>query len=120
MTSATEVRRTSIRGVFTHIHHGADLHIRRTVARAAEYSHVLGEWLSFMRLLQPVIDRRALSCLAGDLFEDKRALDPYAEQTFVWFVRELASLTPVVIIPGNHDFQQTNRGGPTASRMRWT
>ena len=91
----------------THAFHIADLHIRRSDERAAEYSHVFGELHSFLCNHPSVSAGSALVVIAGDVFEDKRALDPYAERTFVQLVRALSDLAPVVIIPGNHDFAQT-------------
>ena len=68
--------------------------------------------LDHLRFQQPILSGTAFVAILGDIFEDKRALDPYAEKTFVWLIRELAQLAPVVMIPGNHDFQQTEPHRP--------
>lgn len=96
----------------THAFHIADLHIRRSDERAAEYAHVFDALLAHLRGRPSVVAGSALIVIAGDVFEDKRALDPYAEQTFVRLVRNLTDLAPVVIIPGNHDFAQTEPDRP--------
>jgi Calcineurin-like phosphoesterase/AAA domain len=109
---AHPIRISSIAGDFTHVYHIADLHIRRTDERAAEYAHVFAELLALLRSRAPVAENRALVVIAGDVFEDKKALDAYAETAFVGLIRDLTALAPVAIIPGNHDFQQTEPWRP--------
>ena len=98
---------TGIQGRFQQLYHVADLHIRRTAERALEYQHVFSQLCTFLQSQSSVTSGSALIIIAGDVFEDKRALDAYAESTFVSLMRDLTALAPVVIIPGNHDFCQT-------------
>jgi len=85
------------------IAHLADIHIRKTPTRNAEYQEVFDKLIASLQQQKP--DRIAL---VGDLVNDY--LDLQGEQLIMAhkFLNELAAIAPVRITRGNHDFRRNN------------
>lgn len=105
-------RETNVSGHFTHVYHIADIHIRRESGRAAEFAHVLSNLVELLASREPVRRNRCFMVLAGDIFDDKDTLTQHSAEQFAKMMRDLTQLMPVVVIPGNHDFRQTNPTRP--------
>ena len=83
--------------------HLADIHIRKTPTRNAEYQEVFQRTISSLKKMKP--DRIAI---VGDLVHDY--LDLQGEQLIMAhnFLKELAKIAPVRITRGNHDCRKKN------------
>jgi DNA repair exonuclease SbcCD ATPase subunit/DNA repair exonuclease SbcCD nuclease subunit len=102
-------------GPVTHLLHFADIHIRNgdmDRARYDEYHSVLERTLADMDAMPCVQERRAVTVIAGDLFHNKGRLDTPALKLYFWWMDQLLSRTPVLVICGNHDFKQEDPRHP--------
>lgn len=100
---------------YTHLIHIADLHIRTgdpDRARIDEYRVVLDEFLKMVRALDCVKAGTALTVIAGDVFHNKGRIESAGFKLFSRFVTRLSTMTPVVVICGNHDFRQEDPNIP--------
>lgn len=99
----------------THIIHFADIHIRNgdmDRSRYQEYKTVMKNCLVKMDSMDSVKQGSALTLIAGDVFHHKGRMDTPALQLFFWWMDELLSRTPVLMICGNHDFRQEDPRHP--------
>jgi DNA repair exonuclease SbcCD ATPase subunit len=95
--------------------HLADIHIRTgdtCQARYVEYKTVFDRFLCTVSELEGVKKQEAVCILAGDIFHHKNKLEPPGVKLFLDFVKAVASLMPIYIIRGNHDFRQDQRDEP--------
>lgn len=96
-------------GCVRHLIHVSDLHVRtgdRTKSRYDEYKSV---FLRFVKTLQSwpaeIIDS-AVTVITGDIFHHKLKIESAGLDLFLSFLKDLAQLTPVYILRGNHDYRQ--------------
>lgn len=98
-----------------HILHFADIHIRNgdlDRSRYHEYRNVMSNVLAYMDRLESVAQKQALTVIAGDLFHHKGRMDTPALKLYFWWMDELLSRTPVIMICGNHDYRQEDPKQP--------
>lgn len=91
-------------GSLTRIFHISDIHIRN-FKRHEEYRRV------FSRLTNYVansFDKQSLICLTGDIVHAKTDVTPELVNEVQTFLKELADIGPVLLIPGNHDANLNN------------
>lgn len=89
--------------------HASDIHIRN-VKRHDEYQEQFDRFINEART---IVDgnysyNEVRIVLAGDLFHQKIQTSNEQTTLFSWFIRELETICPVVIICGNHDFMESN------------
>lgn len=82
---------------FTWAYHLADIHIRN-LQRHDEYQQVFRNLYAQLRKSEP-----GFIVLAGDILHSKTELSPESIDFVSNFLRTLAGIMPVVVIPGNHD-----------------
>lgn len=89
--------------------HLADIHIRN-IKRHDEYKEQFEKFiLEIGEYVRSDYDYEQVRIvLAGDLFHQKIQTSNEQTKLFSWFIRELNSICPVVIIAGNHDFMESN------------
>jgi DNA repair exonuclease SbcCD ATPase subunit len=85
------------------IYHLADIHIR-LYQRQGEYEEV------FENLYKEIEKdtKDAITFIAGDMVHSKTQLSPELIRVCSNFLKRLSKITPVVIIPGNHDLNLSN------------
>ena len=95
--------------------HLADLHIRTgdvSKCRYDEYAQVFDKFINYIKTLVSVTAGEAAIIIAGDLFHHKNKLESVGIKLFLTFIQSLASLAPVYIIRGNHDYKQETPDEP--------
>lgn len=87
------------------IYHISDVHIRN-LQRHKEYIQVFETLYTFIRKHGT---EHAVILLAGDIAQSKIEISPEFVETTSTFFNKLAELCPLIITPGNHDFNMNNR-----------
>jgi len=98
------------------IFHISDLHIQ-LYKRHQEYLEVFARLFNYLKTQKQnqTLDKTAnrnipmICVITGDLLHSKSDLSPECIQLTYNFIKTLASILPVVIIPGNHDININNR-----------
>ena len=87
-----------------YIHHMSDIHIRLENTRHEEYRQV------FSRLYKKINKNKeeSIIVICGDILHSKLELSPECVQLTMEFFKELANITDLIIIAGNHDCCMTN------------
>jgi len=88
--------------------HISDLHIRSGDAvrcRYDEYNYVFQKFVAFVRD-ERVVGGGDSVVITGDIFHHKSKLESPGIKLFYDFLKALASLVPVYVIRGNHDYKQ--------------
>lgn len=94
----------NIKTTITKLYHISDIHIRR-YDRHNEYQIVFNNLYSF---LQENCKNDSLIVITGDLLHNKDNLTPDCIIITYNFLMNLSMIRPVILIPGNHDFVETN------------
>jgi len=85
------------------IAHIADVHVRN-ISRHEEYKNI------FAKLYKDLKSRKIdLIVIAGDIFHSKTQLSPESLGLVSEFLNNLADITQVLVIPGNHDANLSNQ-----------
>lgn len=90
-----------------YIYHISDIHIKNT-SRHDEYREV------FERVYQTIRDRvknkkSSIVVLTGDIMHTKTELSPEAVSIAAKLFKNLSEIIPVILIPGNHDMNLSNK-----------
>ena len=91
-----------------HIYHISDIHIRNT-QRHIEYKEVFERTYQKLKSLIGTNKKTSLIVLTGDIMHTKTELSPEAIYIAYHFFRELNEITTVILIPGNHDCNLSNK-----------
>jgi len=97
-------KKTEIR----YIYHISDIHIRNTIDRKKEYQEI------FTRLYENIKEdigkntKESLIILTGDIMHSKTDLSSDSVYAAGDFFENLSNITNVILILGNHDFNQSN------------
>lgn len=83
---------------FQYIAHISDIHIRLS-SRFDEYENVLQRFVNCLKEYEQII-----VVITGDIFHSKNELTPDCVMFTVNFLRKIAKICPLIVIPGNHDF----------------
>ena len=86
------------------LYHISDIHIRR-YDRHDEYKVVFNNLYDY---LENNSDNASLIVITGDLLHNKDNLTPDCIVMAYDFLTQLSKIRPVILIPGNHDFVETN------------
>ena len=86
------------------LYHISDIHIRR-YDRHDEYKIVFNNLYDYLKRNS---DSASLIVITGDLLHNKDNLTPDCIVMAYDFLMQLSSIRPVILIPGNHDFVETN------------
>lgn len=89
-----------------HLYHISDVHIRNT-QRHDEYREVFERCYHFLRSKIDTAD--TVIVLTGDVMHAKTELSPEAIDLAYHLFHHLSEIAPVVVIPGNHDCNLSNR-----------
>ena len=103
---------TPLSGKINSIYHISDLHIRKgdtiEASRFIEYKSVFNRFVNHLKSID-VVDRESMVvCITGDIIETKGAIGGPGIELFFKLVKDIATLSPVYIIKGNHDYRQEN------------
>ena len=87
--------------------HISDIHIRAGNHDKSRYTEYLSVFTNLFQSLSelPSITSSVI-VVTGDLFHHKNKLEPYGLELALHLLRGLASLAPVFVIRGNHDYRQ--------------
>ena len=93
-----------------YVFHMSDIHIRNT-HRHEEYREVFEKVYKKIkgRINKLHLDGNALIVLTGDIMHAKTELSPEAINLAFHFFKNLSDLAPVILIPGNHDCNLSNK-----------
>lgn len=97
--SKTEIR---------YVYHMSDIHIRNT-QRHIEYAEVFERTYQRLKKEIGINTSNSLIVLTGDIMHSKTELSPEAIKIAYHFFRNLSQIAPVILIPGNHDCNLSNR-----------
>ena len=86
------------------IFHVSDIHIRN-FKRHDEYRRVFSKLTNY---IASSFDEQSLICLTGDIVHAKTDVTPELVNEVQTFLKELADIGPVLLIPGNHDANLNN------------
>lgn len=91
-----------------HVYHMSDIHIRKNNVRKEEYLEVFKNTYDIIR---KGVGNKATSLivLTGDILHFKTDLCPDSILMTNNFLRNLTLIAPVIVIPGNHDCNLSNR-----------
>jgi len=90
--------------------HLADIHIR-TMRFHDEYQDVFKRLISDLKVLLEDYDRDEIRIVvAGDLVHQKITISNEQLLLGTWFLRKLEEIAPVILIAGNHDLLENNKG----------
>ena len=87
------------------IYHISDLHIRsgdEVKCRYQEYKFVFKRFVEHIQKN----NKLAITIITGDIFHHKSKIESPGISLFYNFIQQVAKITPVYIIRGNHDFKQ--------------
>lgn len=91
-----------------YVYHLSDIHIRNT-QRHGEYREVFERTYQKLRNLIGTNEKTSIIVLTGDIMHTKTELSPEAISIAYHFFKSLNEIAPVIIIPGNHDCNLSNR-----------
>lgn len=89
------------------VYHLSDLHIRsgdEVKCRYQEYKYVFNRFVEFLQKQSGAGD--AITIITGDIFHHKSKLESPGISLFYNFLKNVAKITPIYIIRGNHDYKQ--------------
>ena len=96
---------TSIR----YVYHMSDIHIRKNSVRKEEYLEVFKNAYAIIKKEIGNKGNQSLIVLTGDILHAKTDLCPDSILMTNNFLRSLTLMAPVILIPGNHDCNLSNR-----------
>jgi DNA repair exonuclease SbcCD nuclease subunit len=85
------------------ISHVSDIHCRNYI-RQDEYYECLKRFITKNKTLKP---DRIVMC--GDILHQKNTMSPELVQMVSWFFKKCCNICPVILIPGNHDANLSNK-----------
>ena len=88
------------------LYHISDLHCR--VTRNQEYREVFQRVIEYLRRQENL--EQSLLIITGDLFHSKTKFLPALWRLLSSFLKNLADILEVIVIPGNHDMNEKNNG----------
>lgn len=103
----THLNSHSVKGEIRYVYHVSDIHIRNT-QRHEEYREVFAKLYQFIATNRDQL-ANSIIIVTGDIMHTKTELSPEAVSLAHHFFRNLSDLTTVVVIPGNHDCNLSNR-----------
>ena len=89
--------------------HLSDIHIRvgdAVKSRYQEYNTVFNNLFESLTQHTSIKNKSAIIVITGDIFHHKNRVEPYALELAITLLQGVASLAPVYIIRGNHDYRQ--------------
>ena len=89
-----------------YIYHISDIHIRNT-SRHDEYREVFEKTYNILR--DRISNKNAIIVLTGDIMHTKTELSPEAVSMAAILFKNLSTIAPVILIPGNHDMNLSNK-----------
>ena len=95
--------------MLTSIVHLSDIHIRigdAVKSRYHEYNAVFANLFESLTQHTSIKNKTTIIVITGDMFHHKNKVEPYALELAITLLQGLASLAPVYIIRGNHDYRQ--------------
>lgn len=95
--------------MITSIIHLSDIHIRigdAVKSRYQEYNTVFANLFESLTQQSSIKNKTTIIAITGDMFHHKNKVEPYALELAITLLQGLASLAPVYIIRGNHDYRQ--------------
>jgi energy-coupling factor transporter ATP-binding protein EcfA2 len=90
--------------IINKIIHISDIHIERNNKRQEEYLFVFHKL--FRKLKNLIIHNNEYNyiiCITGDIIDFKSNVTNYGAKMLKYFITNLANISPIIIIPGNHD-----------------
>ncbi|MEM0353995.1 MAG: metallophosphoesterase [Thermoplasmata archaeon] len=95
------------RSEINYIYHISDVHIRNT-QRHTEYLEVFERTYKALRYhIGP--NKTSIIVLTGDIMHTKTELSPESVHLAYHFLKNLSEIAPVILIPGNHDCNLSNK-----------
>lgn len=91
-----------------YIYHMSDIHIRNT-QRHTEYKEVFQRVYNKLKSLVGSNNKQTLIVLTGDIMHTKTELSPEAVSMAYHFFKSLNEIAPIILIPGNHDCNLSNK-----------
>ena len=91
-----------------YIYHISDIHIRNT-QRHTEYKEVFEKTYKELNNQINIEKKNSLIVLTGDIMHTKTELSPEAIYLAYHFFKALQDIAPVILIPGNHDCNLSNK-----------
>ncbi|AGC02121.1 putative DNA repair protein [Acanthamoeba polyphaga moumouvirus] len=91
-----------------YVYHISDIHIRNT-QRHQEYRDVFERTYCKLKSSIGNNESRSLIVLTGDIMHTKTELSPEAVSIAYHFFKSLNEIAPVILIPGNHDCNLSNK-----------
>ena len=92
-----------------YVYHLSDIHIRNNDQRYAEYKDVFEKTYAKIESEIGSNQRISLIVLTGDILHAKTELSPESISLTYHFLKKLSQIVPVILIPGNHDCNLSNR-----------
>jgi len=95
--------------MYHNIIHISDIHIRSgdsNKSRYDEYITVFNNLFDSLSQQEAIIQKTAVIVITGDIFHDKNKIGPSGIKIAVNLLQQVASLAPVFLIRGNHDYRQ--------------
>jgi DNA repair exonuclease SbcCD ATPase subunit/DNA repair exonuclease SbcCD nuclease subunit len=92
-----------------YVYHISDVHIRTNTKRHGEYREVFERTYSKLKSLIGSNKKMSLIVLTGDIMDNKTELSPEAIYVAYHFFKTLNEIASVVLIPGNHDCNLSNK-----------
>jgi DNA repair exonuclease SbcCD ATPase subunit len=92
-----------------HLIHLADLHIRTGdtfKSKYDEYEIVFNRLFEDLSNHPKIIQKNAIIIIVGDIFHNKLKIESAGLKLVFTFLKNLGSISPVIIIRGNHDYRQ--------------
>ena len=91
-----------------YVYHISDIHIRNT-QRHAEYKEVFEKTFKELKSQINIKKNNSIIILTGDIMHTKTELSPEAVYMAYHFFKALQDIAPVILIPGNHDCNLSNK-----------
>lgn len=89
-----------------YIYHMSDIHIRNT-SRHDEYREVFERTYTYLR--ENIKNNNSIIVLTGDIMHTKTELSPEAVSLAANLFKKLSEIATVILIPGNHDMNLSNK-----------
>ena len=104
----TVLKNNSDNGEIKYIYHMSDIHIRLD-QRHREYEEVFERVYNYIKNDINGKEQESIIVLTGDILHSKTELRPEAISITSNFFKQLSEIATVILIPGNHDCNVTNR-----------
>jgi DNA repair exonuclease SbcCD ATPase subunit/predicted phosphodiesterase len=103
---------------FKYIIHLADIHIRTGDRIASRYDQYMTVFYNLISSINQFVRSKnsndnTLIIIAGDIIHNKNRLENFGAKLLQYLIYNLTSIAPTIIIPGNHDFEQSYPDDPS-------